>query len=94
VCHKGTVFNIGDRVKMRSTAGLKKSEVTGHSADVYSGPGQTGTIISIVPLKRGQDQQLLVVRYDAQGWEEEESERPVSLGSFSDEINIDYLIKI
>jgi hypothetical protein len=41
----GKVFNVGDRVRIKSRAGEMKPEETNHPKPVHSGPGQTGTIV-------------------------------------------------
>jgi len=88
---KTTVFRRGDRVRIRKWAGTKKPEDTGHSKEVDSGPGQTGTILKKVRRPSG-DTWLILVNWDGQEWREYNSGgKKVRLPQLTATIHPDYL---
>jgi hypothetical protein len=62
------IFRPGDRVRIYKRAGVKPPRITGHRHEVYSGPGQVGTVLKKIRRDKemakavGKDTWLLLVR--------------------------------
>lgn len=84
----GVTFKKRERVRIAKWAGTKKPEQTGHSREVDSGPGQTGTILG---FQRFKNNALVMVRWDAQRWKELDRAKWVDLREFTARIHPSYL---
>jgi len=84
----GATFKMRDRVRIAKRAGTTKPQETGHSREVDSGPGQTGTIVG---FQRLNNNALVVVKWDAQKWKELDRAQWVALKEFTARIHPSYL---
>jgi hypothetical protein len=95
IVYSGTAFLKGDRVNIRCTSGTTGPDITGHSSEVFAGPGQIGTVIDFRKRSPKEPDILLMVRFDAQAWDVYGNRGyKVFLPSFIDSIHPDYLNKI